>query len=601
MRYGIPPEGAKTAVIPEIISAPWCDATFSHAPQAWESAARLGGFSVRMNGREPDAATEALAFSDGRNLQIAFRCAEPKMDAALAAKDGRSDHVIVFIDPGLTRREFRSFNQFLSRERSGSMPPDEWMGAAKPGESEWTGQIAIPFAGVGGAPEPGDVWGLQLGRVRYVERPYGEVSSWSPADLELRNPRDYALVVFRGGLSEEEAECRVEATRRELQAREDSENRLAVAILGPAAPPAASAEVDLAEGSTFDLGGKEVRVAAVDNPEIARSSYPFFYERADHPELDELRRRYELDRVIEGASDDFDEAIRLQLWVIDHMNFGSPAHHDYRALRMLSDCERGKTFYCTHFSYVFMQCCQAVGINCRKVSTIGHASDEFWSNRYRKWLTLECTRGHYFEKDGVPLSALEVHNEYARNKGVDMDYSVGTEHAIRKVNLDLTPDGRMLADAQERYLWFAALMRNDLLSVPFELGELRWLWWRDDANRDETEMEVHIGSGPTRFRDQPEAGWEPIRIATESKADLYWTLNTARLHIWPAGDELEIRVETQTPNFARFEREVDAGEWERSPEGLTWRLHEGENALSVRPVCAFGRPGIPASVKLVVR
>ncbi len=595
MRYGTVPKDANAVTVPTVVSAPWCDAKLAH--EAWASAATAGGFTVRMSHDAPATQTEVKLVSDGRNLQIAFKCAEPDMTSALAPSAGEDDHVIVVFDPGLTRQDQVVFNVHLSGARSGSLAEDAWQGAALAGDDGWTGQMLIPFASLGCTPADGEVWGLQLARVRQGgDAP--EVATWSPADLNIKNPRDLGLLCFQGEMDLAAADRTVNRERQRLQAGEDLADHLEISRLGPAQRAHSDGEIDLSAGTHFHLADAKIEVASADNPRIARGQYPFFYEAAEHPDLRELRERYALDSVIDGADDDFDEAIRLQLWVIDHLNFGSPAHHDYRALKLLEDCEMGRSFYCTHFSYVFMQCCMAVGINCRKVSTIGHASDEFWSNRYGKWCTLECTRGHFFEKNGVPLSALEVHNEYALNGGVDMDYSVGTDRAIRKVNLDLTPDGKMIADAQERYLWFAALMRNNILSVPFDIGELRWLMWIDDANRNETEMEVHRGRGPTRYREPQGVGWEPIRIEASCEDDLYWTLNTARLHLRPCGDSLSVIAETQTPNFARFESRIDGGEWKPSPAAFMWTPHKGENSLEVRPVCAFAREGKAASVVL---
>jgi len=201
---------------------------------------------------------------------------------------------------------------------------------------------------------------------------------------------------------------------------------------------------------------------------------------------------------------------------------------------------------------------------------------------------------------GVPLDALAVHNEYARNKGVDMDFSRGSERAIRKVSLKRQERG-MIADAQERYAWFAVLMRNNVLSVPFALGEIRWLWYRDDFNRKLKELVIRKGERPHRFRERPGQGWEPIRIVTENPDDLYWTLNQAELHLTAGPSWVEVSAATVTPDFARFEARFDKGDWQRVDATFGCPLHTGRNRLEVRPVNAFARPGITSTITLSAR
>lgn len=596
MRCGVQPKDARLAVVPTVVSSPWCDGKLDDP--SWKQATEVGDFQVRINAWEPSATTTVLLLSDGRNLQIAFRCQEPTLVEAQDRPVDTEDSVSVHLDVGLSRRQALGFTIYISGRREGTLPEEDWGGAVLPGEEGWVAQFMLPFKTLGREPEAGEVWGLALARSRFADKNYPEVSTWGPSDLESHNPRDFGLVVFRGSLSEETALDRAKAVQACLQAQEEAEHWRAVTSLGPSAPSGGD-ELPLTRGAEWRLGEQRATVTAVGNEQIIRSPYTFLYERADEPQLRELRERYGLDVVVEGAADDLEEATRLQRWTIDHITFGPAAHHDYNALRVLEDSARGRTFICTHFSYVLMQCCMALGIPARKLSTIGHASVEFWSNHYRKWVALECTRGHFFELAGIPLSALEIHNEYIKNGGVDMDFSVGTRRAIRKVSLERRPDG-MIADAQERYSYVAYLLRNNILSVPFELGEIRFLWYRDDANRDLREFVVREGDRPVRFRMEPEEGYEPILTATENPDDIYWTLNQAELHVRASGSGVEVSAATVTPNFARTEARFDEGDWHTVGSTFPWTLHPGENRLEVRPVNAFGRAGVTSSLTLEV-
>jgi hypothetical protein len=46
-----------------------------------------------------------------------------------------------------------------------------------------------------------------------------------------------------------------------------------------------------------------------------------------------------------------------------------------------------------------------------------------------------------------------------------------------------------------------------------------------------------------------------------------------------------------TPNFKRFEVQIDGREWKESEPGLEWTLHPGGNRLAARTVNQFGVSG----------
>ena len=61
-------------------------------------------------------------------------------------------------------------------------------------------------------------------------------------------------------------------------------------------------------------GGPALAVRVIRNGRVARSSYPFGYENLLHPELERYRKSARLDKIVEGASSEFEVMLRLLNW-----------------------------------------------------------------------------------------------------------------------------------------------------------------------------------------------------------------------------------------------------------------------------------------------
>ena len=68
---------------------------------------------------------------------------------------------------------------------------------------------------------------------------------------------------------------------------------------------------------------QRVQVLESHNEQIARTSIPFEYEPFDHPKLQTLREKYELDDVVKGARSEFELIERLAVWSSQAFEFGS--------------------------------------------------------------------------------------------------------------------------------------------------------------------------------------------------------------------------------------------------------------------------------------
>jgi len=207
---------ALPAVAAPTVPTPIATAGMADAPPAidgvlddacWaESAAILRDFVETDASAPAPAQTDARVCWDDARLYVGVRCEEPgtgALKAQVAERDDavwRDDCVELFLD---TSRDRQSYYHIIVNSRGtiyDSVRPGDasWNAdievAAGVGEDHWTVELAIPFANLGGAPRPGDVWGFNVGRERYA----GEegLSIWSPTYAKFLEPARFGDLVF---------------------------------------------------------------------------------------------------------------------------------------------------------------------------------------------------------------------------------------------------------------------------------------------------------------------------------------------------------------------------------------------------------------------
>ena len=74
---------------------------------------------------------------------------------------------------------------------------------------------------------------------------------------------------------------------------------------------------------------------------------------------------------------------------------------------------------------------------------------------------------------------------------------------------------------------------------------------------------------------------------------MYWTQNQAHMTLVRTGPGvLRVLLETDMPNFARYEWSVDGGPWTQVDGQFQYNPKPGANELRVRAVNSMGLPGI---------
>lgn len=148
--------------------------------------------------------------------------------------------------------------------------------------------------------------------------------------------------------------------------------------------------------------------------EVQRRPYFFTHESAGHPELMRLRERLDLDEKLDGR----DEFRRMEQ--LRHLVF-STLKYDFRTKypqlrnshRILDLSAEGAPFICSSYAALYMQAALSFGWHARywflrRPTGEQHAAVDIWSNQYEKWIFMDPTWNIHFEKDGVPLSLVEL-------------------------------------------------------------------------------------------------------------------------------------------------------------------------------------------------
>lgn len=157
--------------------------------------------------------------------------------------------------------------------------------------------------------------------------------------------------------------------------------------------------------------------------------YAFRYETAGprNAYLTQLRRQYNLDAVVQGATNDADRTLRLLHWVHqqwDHNGSNEPVKKD--AISILEEVKLGKQFRCVEYGIVATSCLNAYGLKSRVLalktkdvettdSGAGHVLLETWLPDQQKWVLLDGQWDVMPVLRGKPLNAVEFQQAIVSN------------------------------------------------------------------------------------------------------------------------------------------------------------------------------------------
>jgi len=352
-------------------------------------------------------------------------------------------------------------------------------------------------------------------------------------------------------------------------------------------------------------GIQSIQLVGLSNEKIIQSGHGFSYQPYDEKRLAALRKEYKLDEVVASARDEFEAMVLLRNWTrsqfrrVDYQFL----MRNFDVLQILKGNIRNTAGAphnpatqfrpCHFFPLFYSQVLLSMGYQPRLVRIShaeergynGHGMTEVWSNQFRKWITMDPDLNIYYEKDGIPLNLVEVHNERYSKEPLAVKIVPGV-HTSADFDLSKIPDIKEMI----RYHSYVQIvdMRNDWMTNHYFRGHPKRsdrasLFWVDDKM-------------PPVFN---------FSTKTSNVNDFYWTLNQTEIWVRKEGNmgsQASLAFKTFTPNFKHFEIIIDDAKKVISTEPLyVWDLNPGRNTLSVRSVNQSGVPGIQSWVVFEVR
>ena len=358
----------------------------------------------------------------------------------------------------------------------------------------------------------------------------------------------------------------------------------------------------LAQNATITLNGHPATLTRIDTLPYVESDYSkrFKFDSSANPKLKELRERYNLEAVIAPGKDEFDRQVLLMDWTHQQFKkFGQLSTKAKGALEILKAIEDGHSFFCAQYAEVLVSSAASLGWVDRPLAlrrhqgvakaggSTEHSVTEIWSNQHRKWVMLDPTSNMYLEKNGVPLNAWEIRQEWFYHDGTDLVFVIGKEHRkfkksdlpIMLQHFDGFGDLAVHPDELDKYGFTAWIPNTDLMDAGYDYGKMFIV---KDALCDGTQ-------------------WHVRTVPANPATDPYFPIGQASMNLTAEGGTLHVTLKTLTPNFKQFEIRTDSGEWKPSADKFEWNVHHSANLLEARAVNAFGVTGPVSTAVLGVR
>ncbi len=324
---------------------------------------------------------------------------------------------------------------------------------------------------------------------------------------------------------------------------------------------------------------------------------PVRYEDPSHPRLKELRERENLDAVVLPGRSEFENILAMKDWVAAQWPHSTPdPYPPWDAITILDWIRGGVTGgFCGQYSQVLLQALAAFGYQSRYIE-IGsvdnpwaHFVVEVWSNDYNKWVVMDADYNVHFMRDGIPLSAIDLHEALVRDRTSEITAVLGP-----------TRDGHGDPDTWpqrtiELYYYLRLILKGDHLSDEITPAIDRYndsLEWSDEYTVpwDQSEVpSIYVKERISNMTHSERATWaaklNQVHVTVESLVDGAATL----------------RFENNSRDFVTY-RIVEFDVVRRSARN-TWTRHDSPTfvwtpspgtALLVQAMDSQYRPG-PAS------
>jgi hypothetical protein len=350
----------------------------------------------------------------------------------------------------------------------------------------------------------------------------------------------------------------------------------------------------------ISCGAREYFQVEVDNPEFKPNTVFKGSEDLTSPKFNHLIEKYQLDTIFHGETDELKRILLLRHWIkskvkISDFEINYPGDGDVE--KMLDFAMEGQGYHCGHYMKIQNAIMNAYGYVTR---TLGagpgvkggpdghHGINEIWLKDYSKWFLSDAKYDWHFEKNAIPLSALEVRDEFLKNQAADILKVKGPD----RISIDVDPSTGSTADkarSAQTYTWIEFHGHSDMFTAWPNHQELL-IMYDDDFFKNNTWV---WGDKPHWAYDKPE-----FMVKVEDRDAIEWTPNTIASEVSINGKKAHIKLISDTPNLKEYQmKDSPAGEWQKAGDKVEIDLKDKKYELAFR---AMNLAGVAGPVHKVV-
>ncbi len=333
----------------------------------------------------------------------------------------------------------------------------------------------------------------------------------------------------------------------------------------------------------LSCNSKHYKNIDVSNPEFIPNTIFLSSEDLSSPKFEHLITKYQLDTIFHGETDELKRILLLRHWeksVIKIDNFG-PYSDDGFTERILDAALNGEGFHCGHFMKVQNGIMNAYGYVTRTLGAgsgqMGgpdghHGINEIWLNSYNKWFLSDAKYDHHFEKEGIPLSALEIRDEYLKNKGADILLVDGLERIPFEIDKET---GITKERYTKTYTWLEWHGYNNMFTVWPDFETLL-IMYEDEYFSNRT----WIWDGKPHW-----AYNTKYLILEKNRIPFEWTPNTISSKVTISGNKATIILKSDTPNLREYQiLKSGTNIWQSTNDTLEIFLENKKHELFLRTI-----------------
>jgi hypothetical protein len=332
-------------------------------------------------------------------------------------------------------------------------------------------------------------------------------------------------------------------------------------------------------------GQRQYETIEVSNPVFYPNTVFQSFEDLTSLKFQHLIEKYQLDTVFHGETDEFKRILLLRHWiksVIKISDYEKSYPGEGYAEEILDHALKGQGYHCGHYMTVQNAVMNAYGYVTRTLGAGAgvkggpdghHGINEIWLNQYNKWFLSDAKYDHHFEKNGIPLSALEIRDEFLKNKAADIVKVKGPE----RIPFDIDAEtGYSKEQNAQTYTWIEWHGFNDMFTAWPNHTELL-IMYEDDYFKNNTwiwDNKPHWAYAKPEF----------MKLVQDRNA-IYWTPNTIASKVAINGKVAHITLQSATPNLKEYQmKELPSGEWGKVEDSFDLPLKKRKYELVLRTV-----------------